>query len=114
MSRHDCIVTFTVHTHQSDSQHSICISASQSCEQLKQKEYWNRIVVTCNENCPFLFYYTSIITRISLFFSVCIPGLHSAETRVNEVEQESVANAKINARQHCVSLSCILGDHFLV
>jgi len=28
--------------------------------------------------------------------------------------QESLANAKVNARQHCVSLSCILEDHFLV
>jgi len=29
-------------------------------------------------------------------------------------KQESLANAKVNARQHCVSLSCILDDHFLV
>jgi len=30
-----------------------------------------------------------------------------------DLEQESLANAKVNVRQHCVSLSCLY-DHFLV
>jgi len=38
---------------------------------------------------------------------ICKEQLESHWTRLIVVKQESLANAKVNARQHCVSLSCL-------
>jgi len=47
-----------------------------------------------------------VMSRLmSVYLSVCLSH--------NSSRQESLANAKVNARQHCVSLSCLY-DHFLV
>jgi len=66
-----------------------------------------------------------IISLVGWLNLVCIYQLNTARVGVLRCpesdkgifrlqrKQESLVNAKVNARQHCVSLSCLY-DHFLV